>query len=97
MVHAPLGELAEGAEGCGRMAAVHGLRGGAPKVKLRRWIVPMTTRTRAPLCGDDSLLLEVADHSRRQADRLTGRADARKVVNIQIERIVGHDNNLPRL
>ena len=51
----------------------------------------VATRARPSLGRDDALLLEVADHARREADHGAGWADARQLVLGFVDSIRRHD------
>jgi hypothetical protein len=53
-------------------------------MELRRRVVAVAPRTGSALGDNDPLLLEVADHARRQTDRFAGRPDSRKLVRIVV-------------
>src|SRR5206468_9700614 len=69
---------------------VHRSGGSAARMGLGRRVVSMTARAGAPFGRDDALLLEVADHPRREAHRLAGRPDARQLVGLFIEWVAWH-------
>lgn len=88
--HAPFGECSEGAKRGRWMPCLHGSGGSPPEMKLRRRVVSMAAWAGAPVGGDDALLLEVAHHPGRQADRLAGRPDARQLVSFVVDRLAWH-------
>ncbi len=94
---APVGKRPESAQGGRGMARLHSSSRGPAKVELRWWVVTVTARSGPPLGCDHPLLLEVADHPGREADRLACRADAREPPGFVVCRWGFHGDNLPQV
>ena len=72
------------------MACIHSPGRGTTEVELGGRVVSMTPWPWPTFGRNDALLLEVADHPWRQADRLTGRADAWPFCQLVVEWLTWH-------
>jgi hypothetical protein len=90
LCHTPFRERSECAKRGRWMPGVHGSGGSAADMELRRRVVSVAALAGAPFGGDDALLLEVADHPGRYADRLTGGPDPRRSLKVVVVWIAWH-------
>jgi hypothetical protein len=93
----PFGQRPKGAQCRRRMAGVHGLGRGTTEMELWRRVVAMASWPGPALGCDDALLLEIADHAGRQADRLSSWSDSRQLVRFVVDWIVWHASNLAQM
>jgi hypothetical protein len=84
--HAAFGQRPKGPQRRRGVAGVHRLSRGTSEMELGRRVVAVTAWTGSPLRRDHPLLLEVADHPRRESHRLAGGSDARQLLGSVIDR-----------